>query len=146
MSLPITFDTHSFHLYMQDALLTTLKSTLNTNLSYFTCKMSCQPNEQSVFSFPRVGDISKFLKYRRRHLQGLQQCHQLLQGLQHCHHVLQDPQLLPLSTHASGLTWTGAVVKPLPLLLPFQSSSVSELVPCPALPNPARLFSSDFIK
>mgnify|MGYP007025767950 CR=1 FL=1 len=46
---PITFDTHSFHLYMQDALLTTFKSTLNTNLSYYTPKTSCQPNEQAVW-------------------------------------------------------------------------------------------------
>ena len=48
MSFPITFDTHSFHFYMQDALLTTFKSTLTTNLSYFPPKTSCQPNEQAV--------------------------------------------------------------------------------------------------
>ena len=50
MPLPISFDTHSFHFYMQDALLTTFKYTLNTNLSYYTPKTSCQPNEQAVSS------------------------------------------------------------------------------------------------
>ena len=48
MPLPITFETHSFHFYMQDALLTTFKSTLNTNLSYLTPNTLCQPNEQAV--------------------------------------------------------------------------------------------------
>ena len=48
MPLPITFVTHSFHLYIQDALLTTLKSTLNTNLSYYTPITSCQANERVV--------------------------------------------------------------------------------------------------
>ena len=40
MLLPITFDTHSLHFYMQDALLTTIKSTLKTNLGYYTPKTS----------------------------------------------------------------------------------------------------------
>ena len=48
MSLPITSDINSFNFYMQDALLTTFKSTLNTSLSYFSPKTSFHPNEQAV--------------------------------------------------------------------------------------------------
>ena len=48
MLLAIIFDTNFSRLYMHDALLTTLKSTLNTNLSDYPPKTSHQPNEQAV--------------------------------------------------------------------------------------------------
>ena len=61
MLLAIIFDTNFSRLYMHDALLTTLKSTLNTNLSDYTPKMSHQPNEQAVLGWESSCDTMPFL-------------------------------------------------------------------------------------
>ena len=62
MPLAIIFDTHFSRLYMHDALLTTLKSTLNTNLSDYTPKTSHQPNEQAVLVDP-APDVGSGLEH-----------------------------------------------------------------------------------